>query len=237
VTLELFPGDFMCLVGPNGAGKTTLLRLLSGALAPTDGHVTLLGRDLAAWDRASIARHVSLLSQIAPPVFDYSVREVVQMGRAPHQDPWLRMRAEDERAVADALSRWELDAVADRPVSTLSGGEQKRVALARIFAQSAEVMLLDEPGSSLDLRQTLSLHEHIASEVAARKVACLAVTHDLAVAARFATRIVLFARGTVQAEGKADEVLTEERVRDVFGAEVALGTHEGVRYFVPIRTV
>jgi iron complex transport system ATP-binding protein len=236
VSLDVFPGDFVCIVGPNGAGKSTLLSLLGGAMPTSGGQILLLGRNLREWERPRIASHVSLLSQFAPPVFEYTVREVVAMGRAPHQDAWLRMRPEDERAVDEALARWELEALASRAVATLSGGEQKRVALARIFAQATEVMLLDEPGSSLDLRQTISLHEHIASEVRAREVACVAVTHDLAIAARFATRIVLFAQGTIQAEGTADEVLTEARVREVFGAEVALGTHQGMRWFVPIRT-
>lgn len=236
VSIDVFPSDFICIVGPNGAGKSTLLSLLAGALPASDGQILLLGRNLREWERPRIASHVSLLSQFAPPVFEYSVREVVAMGRAPHQDAWLRMRPEDERAVDAALARWELEALASRAVATLSGGEQKRVALARIFAQSTQVMLLDEPGSSLDLRQTISLHEHIASEVRTREVACVAVTHDLSIAARFATRIVLFGRGAIQAQGTADEVLTEARVREVFGAEVALGTHQGMRWLVPIRT-
>ena len=220
-------GQICAVLGPNGAGKSTLLRVLSGLLAPTRGRVEIDGVDLATLDRRSIARRIAVVHQHVE----------VAMGRAPHQAGWMRPTARDDEVVARALATCELDALATRPVAELSGGEQKRVAIARALAQEAQILLLDEPGAHLDVRHLVAVHELIRSEVAARKLACVAVLHDMNLAAEYADRVALLKDGRLLAHGTVPQVMTYRRLKEVFETELWVGVNEldGARYFLPVR--
>lgn len=237
VDLDVREGELVCVMGPNGAGKTTLVRVASGLLAPEAGHVSLDGEDLGALGRDRVARALAVVQQIqeAPP--GYSVRDVVTMGRAPHQGGWMRASADDARVVEAALARCDLVAIAERAVSTLSGGEQKRVAVARALAQEPSVLLLDEPGAFLDVRHELELYELLAAEVRGRRLACLVVMHDLNVAAQFADRVVLMKGGSVVAAGTVAEVMTWRTLKETFGVDLYCGENDltGARFFLPMR--
>lgn len=237
VSFTVQTGHICAVLGPNGAGKSTLVRLLSGALRPRRGHITLCGEDLARLDRRAIARHVAVVPQTAEVALGFSVREVVAMGRAPHQGAWMRKTPRDVEAVDRALVACELEALASRPVAELSGGEQKRVSIARALAQEAPVLLLDEAGAHLDVRHTIAVHELIRRELTRRDLACLAVIHDLNAAARYADRIALFKRGRLVAEGTVPQVMTYRRLSDVFDTEFYVGVNEldGARYYLPFR--
>jgi iron complex transport system ATP-binding protein len=199
--------------------------------------VTLLGKDVRSLDRAAIAREVAVVLQAGEVARGFSVHEVVMMGRAPHQGAWMRATASDEAAVDRALAACELDGLADRPVAELSGGEQKRVAIARALAQEARILLLDEAGAHLDVRHLIATHELIRREIQERKLACIAVVHDLNLAAQFADRVVLLRGGKLVAHGTVEEVMTYRRLSDVFSAELYVGVNEldGARYFLPVR--
>jgi iron complex transport system ATP-binding protein len=238
VTLRIEAGQLCAILGPNGAGKSTLVRLLSGALVPREGRVLLGGDDIAALDRRAVARKVAVVPQSVGVTLGFSVREVVAMGRAPHQGAWMRASEGDRAAVDRALEACELRELADRPVAELSGGEQKRVAIARALAQEAPVLLLDEAGAHLDVRHSIAVHELIRRELLGRELACVAVLHDLNAAARYADRVVLLKAGRIVAEGTVPEVMTYRRLTDVFETELYVGVNEldGTRYFLPFRS-
>jgi iron complex transport system ATP-binding protein len=154
-----------------------------------------------------------------PSAPGFTVREVVAMGRAPHQDSWLRERREDSAAIASAIERCMIGALEDRPFDRLSGGERKRVLLAQALAQAPRVLLLDEPSAFLDLRHAVALFE-LAREEAARGVAVAAIVHDFALAARFADRVALLVDGALVAAGSPDAVLSEETLGAAFGVPI-----------------
>jgi iron complex transport system ATP-binding protein len=238
VDLHVARGEIVCVLGPNGAGKTTLVRVASGLLPPWHGEVRLMGEPLAGRTRAEVARVLAVVEQTQAIAGNFTVREVVAMGRAPHQGAWMRPRAEDERIVQDAIARCDLRGLASRPARALSGGEQKRVAVARALAQEPKVLLLDEPGAFLDVRHELELYELLAAEVKrGAGMACLVVMHDLNVAAQFADRVVLMKAGRVVACGAVSEVMTWKTLKETFDADLYCGVNDltGARFFLPMR--
>lgn len=219
VDLELCAGEILALLGPNGAGKTTLLRALSGTIPPSGGAVELSGRAVHAMPRAEVARAIAVVPQDVPSAPGFTVREVVAMGRAPHQTAWLRERREDTDAVTRALERCALTSLAERSFSALSGGERKRVLLAQALAQSPRVLLLDEPSAFLDLRHAVTLFE-LAREEASAGVAVAAIVHDLGLCARFADRAAVLVDGALVAEGAPRDVLDEAQISAAFGVPI-----------------
>ena len=219
-SLELERGRLTVLVGPNGAGKTTLMRALAGLL-PAEGGIELLGRRLQDYSARERARHVAYLPQGHVFHWPMSVAAVVALGRHPHADAFSPLSDADRAAVGRALAATAIEPWAARTVTTLSGGERARVALARALATQAPILLADEPTMSLDPR-----HQLVVMELLARAAhdggAVLAIVHDLALAARFADRIVVMERGRLVAEGSAREVLTPARIAEVFGVEAAI---------------
>ncbi len=220
VDLDLRAGELLAIVGPNGAGKSTLVRALAGVAAPARGEVLLDGRALSSLSRLEIARSVAVVPQDVPSAPGFTVRDVVARGRAPHQGAWMRERSDDRDAVDAALARCGVEAFADRAFAALAGGERKRVIVAQALAQSARVLLLDEPSAFLDLRHALAVFDRAAEE-AARGSAVLAVVHDLSLVVRYATRVALLVDGRVDAIGSPDDVLDERRLSRAFGVAIA----------------
>jgi iron complex transport system ATP-binding protein len=215
VSLQVNEGEFVALVGPNGSGKSTTLRCAAGLLTPTAGRVTLGDEDITDLDRTAIARRLAVIGQSMPVNFDFSVREIVEMGRAPHKGLFDSQNDEDRQIVDNALEKVGMQSLAEREYGSLSGGEKQRVLIARCLAQQADLLLLDEPTNHLDVRYTLDfldlIHDFDGS--------VLIAMHDLNLAAQYADRIVVLEDGRVQAEGTPGEVLTEERIETVFGRE------------------
>lgn len=225
VDLGVAAGEFLAVAGPNGSGKSTLVRALSGVLRPRTGRVLLEDRDLAALAPRETARAIAVVAQETALDFDFSGEEIVLMGRTPHLGRFRREGPADLAAVRGAMERtgtWELRA---RPVPELSGGERQRVFLARAFAQEARVLLLDEPTSHLDLAFQVGILRLARAQAVERKVAVLAVMHDLNLAAAFADRVALLCRGAVLAAGTPAEVLREDRLREVYGEDVVVRPH------------
>ncbi len=216
-TIDLRAGELTVLVGPNGAGKTTLMRALAGLL-PAEGRINIDGRALAALTVQERARRIAYLPQGHVFHWPMPVAAVVALGRYAYADAFTTPTDADRRAIAKALAATGTAEFADRAVTTLSGGERARVALARALASEAPILLADEPTVSLDPR-----HQLVVMELLARAAhdgnAVLAIGHDLALAARFADRIVIMHRGRLVADGAPREVLTAERMAAVFGVE------------------
>jgi iron complex transport system ATP-binding protein len=225
VTLRVSPGEIVVAAGPNGAGKSTFLRALSRVLKPRLGRALLDGCDLYELPARQSARAIGVVPQESPLDFDFTVEEVVLMGRAPHLERFQSEGERDRAVVREALERtgmWDLRA---RSIRSLSGGERQRVILARAFAQEPQVLLLDEPTAHLDLAYQAQILRIVRSLRDEKRTAALATLHDLNLAAAFADRLVLLAKGRIVAVGTPKEVLTEAVLRPVFGPDVAVRVH------------
>lgn len=227
VDLTVPEGSFYGVIGPNGSGKTTLLRLLLGTLTPDAGEITFAGRALEGRDRRDLARRIGVVPQSETVPFPLSVRDLVAMGRYPHLGAWRSERETDRSAVRRALARCQLEGFEDRLLETLSGGEAQLARVARALAQEPEVLVLDEPAASLDLRHEMEIYRLLRRLVSDRAVTVLVVTHHLNVAARFADRLLLLDRGGAAAEGEPGDVLRHEIVTSVYGWPVRIVEHPG----------
>ncbi len=231
--VQLTRGRLTILVGPNGAGKTTLVRALAG-LIPSRGTIRLGDREIASISVQERARQIGYLPQGNVFHWPISVAAVVELGRYPHGDPFTSPTDRDREAVHSALVATGTEAFAARPVTSLSGGERARVALARVLATQAPVILADEPTVSLDARHQLVVLQ-LLRDAARRGGAILAVLHDLSLAARFADEVILMQTGTIVAHGQAKETLTASVIADAFGVDVAMIEMDGATIPVPRR--
>ncbi|RTL52491.1 MAG: ABC transporter ATP-binding protein [Bradyrhizobiaceae bacterium] len=217
-SLVLNAGELTVLAGPNGAGKTTLVRALAG-LSRCEGHILLGDIPMSQLSAQERAREVAYLPQGHQYHWPMRVRDVVAMGRAPHSDRFNRISSSDREAIEAAIVMTGLTNLADRTITTLSGGERARVALARALATQACVIIADEPTASVDERNQLIIMELLHS-VARKGAAVLAIIHDLSLAMRFADRVVLMQNGRLVADGAPSIVLTAGRIADIFGVVV-----------------
>lgn len=219
VSFSASPGELVALVGPNGAGKSTMLALLAGDLVPTEGEVSLAGTAPHRWPAKALARQRSVMTQQHAQAFSFTVRELVEMGRAPHD-----ASDRDEVLISSALADAEIEDLAHRDVTTLSGGELARAVFARTLTQDAGIVLLDEPTAALDLRHQETLMRR-ARALADDGRCVLVVLHDLSLAARFCDRLAVFSNGSLSALGTPEEVLTPERIEQVYRQQVAVLAH------------
>lgn len=220
VDLEVPEGEMMALVGPNGTGKSTLLRTLAGLLPIPSGRVLVAGRDLVKLSPLERARTLAMVGQQEETPADLRVAEVVALGLLPHRPPWSGGGRKERNAVAEALEQVSMTAYANRGFHQLSGGEQRRVLLARGLAQRTELLLLDEPTNHLDIR-----HQHaLLRMVRGLGRTVIAAIHDLDLAATYFDHIVVLNDGGVAADGKPSEVLTPQLVGDVFGMAASMVT-------------
>jgi iron complex transport system ATP-binding protein len=222
VDLTIGAGERVALVGPNGAGKSTLLRVAAGILAPVAGHVELGGDPIERLDRMAVARRLAVVPQQASLPFAATVEEVVGLGRLPHEDPFRGHRPADRAAVAAAIERVGLGHLLGRDARELSLGERQLVLVALAVAQAAPVLLLDEPTVHLDLRHQVEVMELLVDLNERDGTTVLAVLHDLSLAAHFFPRLVLLDRGRIVASGLPADVLSADRVREVFGVDPGL---------------
>jgi iron complex transport system ATP-binding protein len=226
VTVRVSRGSLTGLLGPNGCGKTTLLKLLSGVLAPLDGDVRLDGQPLAAMSRRAVARRIAVVPQETHPAFDFTVMEMVLMGRHPHLGALQLEGPRDVEIASEALAATGTSQLADRPFATLSGGEKQRVVIASALAQEPDVLLLDEPTASLDLGYQLEVASLLARLNRERGVTMVLATHDLNLAASLCHTIVMMRGGRVLAHGETKDVLTPALIRQLYDVDADVRFHE-----------
>jgi iron complex transport system ATP-binding protein len=218
--LAIRPGEFWALLGPNGIGKTTLLKCLAGLHEPAGGEVLLESRNVSGLPRKLLARHIGMLQQHTVYVFDSSVMQTALTGRHPHLGYWEREGSRDVEMAEHALQAVGLDAFAGRSVTGLSGGEARRLAFAALLVQDPEIMLLDEPTNHLDLRHQVHIMGMIRDRVHRGRRAALAALHDINLAARYCSHVVmLFGEGEWCA-GPAAEMLSEGSLERLYGCPV-----------------
>ncbi|WP_420082451.1 heme ABC transporter ATP-binding protein [Streptomyces sp. JL4002] len=234
IDLTARAGEVLALVGPNGAGKSTLLGALAADLPAASGEVRIDGRPVTGWSAPELALRRSVLPQSASLSFPFPVEDVVRMGRA----PWAGtpLAEDDEEAVASAMAASQVTAFAARPFSALSGGERARVALARVLAQRAPLLLLDEPTAALDLR-----HQELVLRLCRERVgagdAVVVVLHDLGLAAAYADRVAVLHGGRIAVAGPPAEVFEDALLSRVYRQPVEVLPHPrtGVPLVVPVR--
>ncbi|MBN8206739.1 ABC transporter ATP-binding protein [Microbacterium esteraromaticum] len=215
-TVVIPDGSFTVIIGANACGKSTLLRGLSRLLAPASGEVVLDGRSISTYPAKEVARRLGLLPQSALAPDGITVGDLVARGRYPHQNLLRQWSVADEDAVRRALAATGTSELAERAVDELSGGQRQRVWVAMVLAQETDLLLLDEPTTYLDVAHQIELMELFA-ELNAQGRTIVAVLHDLNHAARYASHIIAMRGGRILAEGPPAEVITSERVEEVFG--------------------
>ena len=228
------PGELVGLLGPNGAGKTTLLRALAGLLAPQAGSVTLDGMPLSGIKPAALARRLAYLASGDDCRWPLAAEALVALGRLPHRTPWSRLSAADLAAIEAAMRFAGVLDLTGRPVTQLSGGERARVLLARALAGDPALLLADEPVAGLDPGHQLDVMALLARRAAAGGTVIVAL-HDLALAARFCTRLILLAGGRVLADGVPAAVLMPGNLRAAYGIEAVIGSLGGQVAIVATR--
>jgi iron complex transport system ATP-binding protein len=234
VSLVVPDGGLVGILGPNGSGKTTLLKLLAGLLHPSTGAIRLDGKDVAGIGRRDLARRIAVVPQETKLAFEYTVLEVVLMGRFPHLGAFELESQRDVSIAREALAATGTLALADRPFDTLSGGEKQRVVIASALAQSADTLLLDEPTASLDPGYQVEIASLLRVLNRDRGVTMAVATHDLNLAAGLCRHLVLLRSGRVLAAGPTREVLTRESVRALYGIEADVQFHEGAGHLTVV---
>jgi iron complex transport system ATP-binding protein len=237
VSVAIQRGTLTGLLGPNGCGKTTLLMLMAGVRRPDRGAVMLDGADVATLSRRQIARRVAVVPQETHPAFDYTVMEMVLMGRHPHLGTFALEGPKDLEIAGEALDATGTAHLAHRAYMTLSGGEKQRVIIASALAQSAELLLLDEPTASLDVAFQLEVTSLLQRLNHQRGVTLVLATHDLNLAASLCTNLVMIRGGRLLAQGPTPDVLTVPMVRDLYAVDADIRFHDAAGHLtvVPVR--
>lgn len=229
IDFEANEGEFVGIIGPNGSGKSTLLRCLYRVLTPSEGAVFLDGKELSSYRVKESAQKLAVVAQHNYYNFEFSVRDVVMMGRAPHKRALDRDTAEDYQIMRQSLKAVGMQEFEERSFSTLSGGEQQRIILARALAQQTPCLILDEPTNHLDIKYQLWLMDIV------KNLDCTVISavHDLNIAAMYCDRLYAMKQGKVIAQGTPHELLTPDLIRELYevDAEVSIDGKGQLRIF------
>ncbi|HBI15076.1 MAG TPA: heme ABC transporter ATP-binding protein [Desulfobulbaceae bacterium] len=218
-------GDFLVIIGPNGAGKTTLLKALCGLVSVSSGEIKVMGRPLADYSRRQLAATLALVPQNLNLEFAFTVEETVRMGRAPHLGLLERERQADQAIARQAMAFTDVAHLADRCLNQLSGGERQRTMIARAICQQPKIMLLDEPTASLDPAHQLRIMELMQRLRREEMMTVVMVSHDLNLAALFASSILLLKEGAALCAGPPAEILTQDNLRRAYGCAMHVDVH------------
>ncbi|KKO52983.1 ABC transporter ATP-binding protein [Paenibacillus sp. DMB20] len=222
---EIQGGEWWGIIGPNGSGKSTLLQMLSGVEAPTAGKVTIHGRDVRDYGRKELARTLAVLQQEGLGPTDFTVREVLEMGRYPFQN-WFGREPSDAGPLLDSImERLELKSLEYRRLDQLSGGQRQRAALGKVMAQEPSILLLDEPTTYLDIRYQLQFMDMVADWRRDTGITVISVLHDLNLAAQFCDRLLVLHEGRMAGKGSPEDMLTENNIRRIFRVDTSVVAH------------
>ncbi len=234
VSLDVNGGSIVGLLGPNGSGKTTLLRVLAGILPPLTGQVLIDDRPIERLPRRELARRIAVVPQETHSTFDFSVMDIVLMGRYPHLGAFELEHADDQEIARAALAATGTATLEARPFSSLSGGEKQRVVIASALAQASDMLLLDEPTAALDLAYQFEIAALLRRLNAERGATMIVSTHDLNLAAAVCDRIVMLKAGRVIAQGPTESTLTADSIRRLYDVEADVQFHPGAGHLTVV---
>jgi len=235
VCIKLAPSRILSIVGPNGSGKSTLLKCIDKILIPLQGSVLLDRKEIMKMCRREIAKKIGYVQQTISRGFPTSVFDTVLMGRRPHLN-W-RSGEEDEERIWEVLRLLDIEDLALKYFGELSGGQQQKVLIARVLAQEAEVILLDEPTSNLDIRRQFEVMDIIRNLVRKRLVSSIIAIHDLNLASRYSDRIIMMKGGKTVSAGDPSHVLTAENIASVYGVEAVVRKQSEAPYIIPVGPI
>ena len=222
INLQVHRSELLGILGPNGSGKTTLLKIMDGILAPTEGEILVNGGNLSSLGRRETAKRIAMVSQENYFGFDFSVLEVVLMGRFPHLGKLQFEGERDVKVALKALDATHTRSLSGRSIHRLSGGEKQRVLIARALAQEPQLILLDEPTAFLDIKYKREIFQLISALSAERGLAVVVVTHDLDLTAQYCQRLVLLKEGEIHQVGDPAAVITPSNIRTVYDCPVVV---------------
>jgi len=220
VSFQLRKGEFVGVIGPNGSGKTTLLKILYRLLSPQQGEVFFDRLSLKKMSRGEIAKKIAVVAQETYPAFPFRAIEMVLMGRSPYLGHLMFESPKDLEIAKKAMEWTETLPISQRPIDELSGGERKRVYIARALAQEPEMILLDEPTSNLDIRHQVEFLDLVLSLNREKGLTILMASHDLNLASEYCDRLIFLQNGKIYKMGSPEEVMTRENIEKVYGCEV-----------------
>lgn len=234
VSFDVERASIVGLLGPNGSGKTTLLKIAAGMIPPARGAVSIGGVPIASLSRRDLARRLAVVPQETHATFDFTVRDIVLMGRYPHLGAFELEGADDLAIARDALAATGTAALEARRFATLSGGEKQRVVIASALAQASDLLLLDEPTASLDIGYQLEVMALLQRLNRERATTMVVSTHDLNMAAALCGTVILLKEGRVLAQGATADVLTPANIQRLYGVDADVRFHEGARHLTVV---
>lgn len=220
ISLSIKEGEYVGIIGPNGSGKSTLIKLIAGILNPLDGDILVNGENISKLARRLIARKLAYVPQNIEMSFNFTVQEVVAMGRFPHEGNLFEKDPHSQSLVEEALQKTRLRHLKDRNFTDLSGGEKQRAVIASALAQQTKLLLLDEPTSALDLRHQQEIYRLLKQLCEDERKTVVVVTHDINLAAQYCDRLILLNDGKIVRDGTPEEVLKFPIIEEVYGVKV-----------------
>lgn len=222
LNMEVPQGAFTAIVGPNGCGKSTFVKQLIKSLKPQSGDIHIFGKPLNSYSHKALGKLIAYVPQATQIGFDFTVEEVVLMGRYPHLKRFQSETPKDREIAAEAMKATGVWALKDKPANALSGGEQQRVIVARALAQEPQILILDEPISHLDLPHQVELMALIRKMAQEKGITVLAIIHDLNLALDYSDYVVMMQGGQVHYSGIPTEIISERSIREIYGLEVCM---------------
>jgi iron complex transport system ATP-binding protein len=234
ISLNIVPGEIVCLVGPNGSGKSTLIRCMDGIFQPQGGKILVNGEDTRRISRQELAQHIAYVPQGIQQAFPTTVFDTVMMGRRPHTS-WRSSEGDIDKVI-EVIQLLGLENIALKNCNELSGGQQQRVMIAMALAQEPEILLLDEATSALDICYQLEVMETLTGLVKEKGISAIMAIHDLNIASRYADRVLMLKNGEIVMEGSPEAAFTEENIINVYGVNALVKIDDdGKPSIVPVR--
>ncbi|OPX30013.1 MAG: heme ABC transporter ATP-binding protein [Candidatus Cloacimonas sp. 4484_143] len=222
LSLDFAKGEFCALLGPNGAGKSTLLKALIGFHPVNEGKITIGNRELKHWQKAELAKQIAIIPQDFQLQFDYTVKELVLMGRFPYLGYWQNYSQQDKKVVDKVLQKLDLIRLQDELYSQLSGGERRRVSIARALVQETDILLMDEAFANLDINHQLEIMRLLSQINQEQNKLIILVSHNINLAAEYCKRIVMMKEGKLIADGTPEDVITNQTIRDLYEIDLTV---------------
>lgn len=216
ISLNIKKGDFISIIGPNGAGKTTFIKLITNLLKPSSGNIFIDGLNIKNYKNKDLAKKLSYIPQTINIYYDFTVEEIVLMGRLPYLSFFEDYSNDDYKCIDSAMKSLDILHLKHRSISTLSGGELQRVFLARALAQNAKILVLDEAMSELDIGHQISIIDYLKKLQQDNNLTIISVMHDINIAFQFFDTSIVLQKGVLRAMGNNSEIITEKLLKDVF---------------------